>query len=157
MTPQSPRKNTVTKLLTAGESRPLYLKPEKMCITAQRRIEFLGVVLERNTIPNGTPTKIKGRSRKMAIPPRNPHRLLASFLGFHRVFIEYSFPNLFKSLHGPLLDLTKRRRPWVWNDSPDRTRFENPKSSSLCSKPVVTLTRSTTNRSEKVVHTDASA
>src|SRR5712675_3514289 len=64
-TPDDPmlHKKCVHKILDKLEKHDLYLKPEK-CAFTQRCIEFLGVVLENNTIQMD-PTKIKGVMAKM--------------------------------------------------------------------------------------------
>jgi len=51
-------KKCIHKILDKLEKHDLYLKPEK-CTFTQKRIKFLGVVLENNTIQMD-PTKIKG-------------------------------------------------------------------------------------------------
>src|SRR5882672_528364 len=102
-TPNDPalHQECVHCILDKLEKHDLYLKPEK-CAFAQRRIEFLGVVLENNTIQMD-PTKVKGVADWP--PPRNPTdvRSFLGFTGFYRYFI----PN-YSRVARPLLDLTKK-------------------------------------------------
>jgi len=63
-------KRYVHRILDKLEKHDLYLKPEKKCVFTQRRIEFLGVVLEGNTIQMDPKDQ---RRRGMAIPEK-PHR-----------------------------------------------------------------------------------
>src|SRR5712672_371109 len=86
-TPDDPvfHKKCIHKILDKLEKHDLYLKPEK-CMLTQKCIEFLGVILENNTIQMD-PTKIKG---VMEWPrPRNPTdvRSFLGFTGFYRYFI----------------------------------------------------------------------
>src|SRR5712671_5272140 len=135
----------VHRILDKLEKHDLYLKPEK-CVFTQRRIEFLGVVLENNTIQMD-PTKIKGVAEWPY--PRNPTdvRSFLGFTGFYRYFI----PN-YSRVARPLLDLTKKATPWVWTEA-QSTAFETLKK-LMCSKPV--LTQPQYDR-PFIVHTDASA
>jgi len=134
----------VHRILDKLEKHDLYLKPEK-CVFAQRRIEFLGVVLEGNTIQMD-PTKIRGVEEWPQ--PRNPTdvRSFLGFTGFYRYFI----PN-YSKVARPLLDLTKKATPWVWTEA-QTTAFETLKK-LMCSKPV--LTQPQYNK-PFIVHTDAS-
>jgi len=78
-------KQCVHKILDKLEKHDLYLKLEK-CTFMQKHIEFLGVVLENNTIQMD-PTKIKGVTEWPRL--RNPtdvHSFLG-FTGFYRYFI----------------------------------------------------------------------
>src|SRR5712672_1590684 len=138
-------KQCVHKILDKLEKHDLYLKPEK-CVFAQRRIEFLGVVLEGNTIQMD-PTKIKGVAEWPY--PRNPTDV-RSFLGFTG-FYQYFIPN-YSKVARPLLDLTKKATPWVWTEA-QMTAFEMLKK-LMCSKPVLTQPQ---YDKPFVVHTDASA
>jgi len=70
-------KKYVHRILDKLEKHDLYLKPEKSVFT-QHRIEFLGVILEDNTIQMD-PTKIKGVAEWPQL--RNPTDI-RSFLGF---------------------------------------------------------------------------
>jgi len=135
----------VHRILDKLEKHDLYLKPEK-CIFAQRRIEFLGVVLEGNTIQMD-PTKIKGV--KEWPQPRNPTdvRSFLGFTGFYRYFI----PN-YSKVARPLLDLMKKATPWTWTAA-QTVAFETLKK-LMCSKPVLTQPQ---YDKPFVLHTDASA
>jgi len=135
----------VHRILDKLEKHDLYLKPEKS-VFAQRRIKFLGVVLEGNTIQMD-PTKIKGVAEWPF--PRNPTdvRSFLGFTGFYRYFI----PN-YSHVARPLLDLTKKATPWVWTEA-QTTAFKTLKK-LMCSKPVLTQPQ---YDKPFVVHTDASA
>jgi len=135
----------VHRVLDKLEKHDLYLKPEK-CSFAQRRMEFLGVVLENNTIQMD-PTKVKGVADWP--PPRNPTdiRSFLGFTGFYRYFI----PN-YSRVARPLLDLTKKATPWVW--TADQTKAFETLKWLMCSKPVLTQPQ---YDKPFVVHTDASA
>src|SRR5712671_5468812 len=135
----------VHRILDKLEKHDLYLKPEK-CVFTQRRIEFLGVVLENNMIQMD-PMKVKGVAEWPY--PRNPTdvRSFLGFTGFYRYFI----PNYLRVAR-PLLDLTKKATPWVWTEA-QTTVFEMLKS-LMCSKPVLTQPQ---YDKPFVVHTDASA
>jgi len=123
----------------------LVSQPEK-CTFTQKRIEFLGVVLENNTIQMDL-TKIKGVAEWPH--PKNPTdvRSFLGFTGFYRYFI----PN-YSRVTRPLLDLTKKATPWVWTEA-QTTVFETLKK-LMCSKPVLTQPQY-----DKlfIVHTDALA
>src|SRR5712671_4162745 len=135
----------VHRILDKLEKHDLYLKPEKS-VFAQRRIEFLGVILENNTIQMD-PTKIKGVAEWPH--PRNPTdvRSFLGFTGFYRYFI----PN-YSKVARPLLDLTKKATPWVWTAA-QTTAFETWKK-IMCSKPVLTQPQ---HDKPVIVHTDALA
>src|SRR5712675_2092182 len=138
-------KQCVHRILDKLEKHNLYLKPEK-CVFTQKHIEFLGVVLEGNTIQMD-PTKIKGVVEWPQ--PRNPTdvRSFLGFTGFYRYFI----PN-YSHVTRPLLDLTKKATPWVWTEA-QTTAFEMLKR-LMCSKPVLTQPQ---YDKPFIVHTDASA
>jgi len=146
-TPDDPafHKRCIHKILDKLEKHDLYLKPEK-CAFTQKRIEFLGVVLENNTIQMD-PTKIKGVAEWPH--PKNPTdvRSFLGFTGFYRYFI----PN-YSRVTRPLLDLTKKAMPWVWTEA-QMTAFEMLKK-LMCSKPVLTQPQ---YDKPFMVHTDASA
>src|SRR5712675_1224823 len=135
----------VHRVLDKLEKHDLYLKPEK-CSFTQRRMEFLGVILENNTIQMD-PTKVKGVADWPL--PRNPTdiRSFLGFTGFYRYFI----PN-YSRVARPLLDLTKKATPWAW--TADQTKAFETLKWLMCSKPV--LTQPQYNK-PFVVHTDASA
>jgi len=146
-TPDDPvfHKKCIHKILDKLEKHDLYLKPEK-CMFMQKRIKFLGVVLENNTIQMD-PTKIKGIAEWPY--PRNPTdvRSFLGFTGFYRYFI----PN-YLHVARPLLDLTKKATPWIWTEAQTKA-FETLKT-LMCSKPI--LTQPQYNK-PFIVHTDASA
>jgi len=137
-------KQCVHKILDKLEKHDLYLKPEK-CMFTQKRIEFLGVILENNTIQID-PTKIKGVAEWPY--PRNPTdvRFFLGFTGFYQYFI----PN-YSRVARPLLDLTKKATPWIWTETQMKA-FETLKM-LMCSKPVLTQPQ---YDKPFVVHTDAS-
>src|SRR5712672_1586904 len=122
-------KRCVHRILDKLEKNDLYLKPEK-CAFTQKRIEFLGVVLENNTIQMD-PTKIKGIAEWPF--PRNPTDV-RSFLGFTGFYC-YFIPN-YSRVAQPLLDLTKKATPWVWEEAQTKA-FETLKM-LMCTKPVLT-------------------
>jgi len=138
-------KQCVHRILDKLEKHDLYLKPEK-CTFTQKHIEFLGVILENNTIQMD-PTKIKGVAEWPH--PKNPTdvHLFLGFTGFYRYFI----PN-YSRVARPLLDLTKKVTPWVWTEAQTKA-FETLKR-LMCSKPVLTQPQ---YDKPFIVHTDASA
>src|SRR5712671_3757679 len=138
-------KQCVHKILDKLEKHDLYLKLEK-CTFTQKHIEFLGVVLENNTIQMD-PTKIKGVAEWPRL--RNPTdvRSFLGFTGFYRYFI----PN-YSRVAQPLLDLTKKATPWIWTEAQTKA-FETLKT-LMCLKPVLTQPQ---YDKPFVVHTDASA
>jgi len=146
-TPDDPvlHRECVHRVLDKLEKHNLYLKPEK-CTFMQRHIEFLGVVLENNTIQMD-PTKIKGVAEWPF--PRNPTDI-RSFLGFTR-FYRYFIPNYLRVAQ-PLLDLTKKATPWVWEEAQTKA-FETLKM-LMCMKPVLTQPQ---YDKPFVLHTDALA
>src|SRR5882757_1041049 len=111
-TPDDPilHRECVHRILDKLEKHDLYLKPEK-CMFTQKHIEFLGVVLENNTIQMD-PTKIEGIANWPY--PKNPTDA-CSFLGFTG-FYRYFIPN-YSQVARPLLDLTKKAMPWVCTEA----------------------------------------
>jgi len=103
----------VNHILTKLAQHDLYLKPEK-CQFEQTRIEFLGVVLENNTIQMD-PVKTDGIAKWPS--PRTPTEV-RSFLGFTGFYC-YFIPNYSRIAH-PLLDLTKKGITWYWNDAQEQ-------------------------------------
>jgi len=146
-TPDDPvfHKKCIHKILDKLEKHDLYLKPEK-CMFTQKCIEFLGVILENNTIQMD-PTKIKGIAEWPY--PRNPTdvRSFLGFTGFYRYFI----PN-YSHVAQPLLDLTKKVTPWIWTEAQTKA-FETLKM-LMCSKPILTQPQ---YDKPFVVHTDTLA
>ena len=106
----------------------LYLKPQK-CVFEQKRIEFLGVILQNGTI-HMDPTKTQG----VADWPRPTNvtevQSFLRFTGFYRYFI----PN-YSKIARPLLDLTKKTVVWQW-DKPQKCTFETLKT-LMCQRPVL--------------------
>ena len=86
----------------------LFLKPEK-CQFKQKRIEFLGVVLENGTIQMD-PAKIKGVADWPHPQSVQDIRSFLGFTGFYQYFI-----NNYLKLARPLIDLTKKVTPFHWN------------------------------------------
>src|SRR5712672_4080375 len=109
-------------------------------------MEFLGVVLENNTIQMD-PTKVKGVADWP--PPRNPTDI-RSFLGFTGFYC-YFIPN-YSRVARPLLDLTKKTTPWIWEEA--QTKAFKTLKMLMCMKLV--LTQPQYNK-PFVLHTDASA
>src|SRR5712672_4360949 len=109
-------------------------------------MEFLGVVLENNTIQMD-PTKVKCVADWP--PPRNPTDI-RSFLGFTGFYC-YFIPN-YSRVACPLLDLTKKVTPWVWAEAQMKA-FETLKT-LMCTKPVLTQPQ---YDKPFVLHTNASA
>jgi len=93
------------------------------------------------------PTKIKGVAEWPF--PRNPTdiRSFLGFTGFYRYFI----PN-YSCVTRPLLDLTKKATPWIWEEAQTKA-FETLKM-LMCTKPVLTQPQ---YDKPFVLHTDASA
>src|SRR5712672_460556 len=146
-TPDDPafHKQCIHKILDKLEKHDLYLKPEK-CTFTQKCIEFLGVVLENNTIQMDL-TKIKGVAEWPH--PKNPTdiRSFLGFTGFYCYFIlNYS------RVTRPLLDLTKKATLWVWEEAQMKA-FEMLKM-LMCTKPVLTQPQ---YDKPFVLHTNASA
>jgi len=138
-------KKCVHRILHKLAINDLYLKPQK-CVFEQKRIEFLGVILQNGTI-HMDPTKTQG----VADWPRPTNvtevRSFLGFTGFYRYFI----PN-YSKIARPLLDLTKKTTVWQWNESQERA-FKTLKT-LMCQRPVLTQPDYT---QPFVVHTDASA
>ena len=138
-------KKCIHRVLQKLAANDLYLKPQK-CVFEQKRIEFLGVILQNSTI-HMDPTKTQG----VADWPRpNNVTEVRSFLGFTG-FYRYFIPN-YSKIARPLLDLTKKTTTWVW-DEPQKCAFETLKT-LMCQRPVLAQPDYTR---PFVVHTDASA
>ena len=75
----------IHQMLKKLKKHDLYLKPEK-CVFEQRRIEFLGVILEDGTVQMD-PTKVKGVADWP--PPQNVMDICSflGFTGFYHYFI----------------------------------------------------------------------
>jgi len=123
----------------------LFLKPEK-CVFEQKRIEFLGVILQHGTI-HMDPTKTQGVADWPQPTTVTDVRSFLGFTGFYRYFI----PN-YSKIAKPLLLLTRKDMVWEWGEDQKRA-FEHLKT-LMCRQPV--LAQPNYNKSF-VVHTDASA
>ena len=86
-------------MLNKLRQHDLYLKPEK-CIFDQKRIEFLGVILENGTVQMDL-AKVKGVANWP--PPQNVMDI-CSFLGFTG-FYHYFIPN-YSLIARPMIQLT---------------------------------------------------
>src|ERR1019366_3984008 len=118
----------VHTVLRRLKEHDLYLKPEK-CQFEQRRIEFLGVILEKGTVQMD-PTKTKGIADWQA--PRNLRdvRAFLGFTGFYRYFV----PN-YSKIARPLIALTQKAVPFQWEE-PQFKAFETLKT-LMCGRPVL--------------------
>ena len=100
----------IHRMLDKLKEHDLYLKPEK-CVFDQKRIEFLGVILEGRTIPMD-PAKVKGI---VDWPPLQNVMDICSFLGFtgfyHYFRLNYSL------IAQPLIQLTRKNIPFNWDHS----------------------------------------
>ena len=106
----------------------LYLKPEK-CVFDQKRIEFLGVILEGRTIQMDL-AKVKGVADWP--PPQNVTDIW-SFLGFMG-FYHYFIPN-YSLITRPMIQLMQKNVPFNWDYNCTHT-FEHLKS-LMCVKPIL--------------------
>ena len=118
----------VHRMLEKLKKHDLYLKPEK-CIFNQKRIEFLGVILEGRTVQMD-PAKVKGIADWP--PPRNVTDI-CSFLGFTGFYC-YFIPNYSLIAH-PLIQLMQKNTPFNWDQSCTHT-FKHLKS-LMCTKPIL--------------------
>ena len=91
----------VHKILHKLRQHDLYLKLEK-CQFEQKKVEFLGVILEKETVQMD-PTKTKGIADW-----KTPQNLkdICTFLGFTG-FYRYFVPN-YSKIARPLIELTKK-------------------------------------------------
>jgi len=99
---------TLTHLvLDILEQNNLYLKPEK-CNFLQKEITYLGVIVGNNKIKMD-PSKLKGVvDWTLSKTPTDIQKFLG-FTGYYRYFV----PN-YSKITRPLLDLTKKATPWLW-------------------------------------------
>ena len=121
-------RKAVHRVLDKLAKHDLFLKPEK-CLFEQRRMEFLGVVLEGGTIQMD-PAKIKGVEDWPTPKTVRDVRAFLGFTGFYRYFV----PN-YSIIARPLIDLTKKATPFHW-DPPQQKAFLTLKS-HMCSHPVL--------------------
>jgi len=110
------------------EENNLYLKPEK-CEFLQQEIVYLGVIIGNNKIKMD-PTKLKGVADWAT--PQNPTDI-RKFLGFTGYYW-YFVPN-YSKIARPLLDLTKKATPWLWEPKHKRA-FEELKT-RMCAAPML--------------------
>ena len=115
-------------MLEKLKKHDLYLKPEK-CIFDQKRIEFLGVILEGRTIQMDL-AKVKGMADWP--PPQNVTDI-HSFLGFTG-FYHYFIPN-YSLIARPMIQLTQKNVPFIWDHDCTCT-FKHLKS-LMCTKPIL--------------------
>jgi len=97
------------RVLTKLAYFDLFLKPEK-CVFEQKRIEFLGVILQHRTI-HMDPTKTQGVADW---PQSTTVTDVWSFLGFTG-FYRYFIPN-YSKIAKPLLLLTRKDTAWEWGE-----------------------------------------
>ena len=121
-------RTAVHQVLDKLAKHDLFLKPEK-CLFEQRRMEFLGVVLENGTIQMD-PAKIKGVEDWPQPKTVRDVRAFLGFTGFYRYFV----PN-YSIIARPLIDLTKKATPFHW-DPPQQKAFLMLKN-HMCSYPVL--------------------
>jgi len=118
----------VHRILRKLEENNLYLKPEK-CAFEQKRIEFLGVVLEGGTIQMD-PSKITGVADWPTPKTVKDVRAFLGFTGFYRYFV----PN-YSNIARPLINLTKKATPFHW-ETPQFKAFKTMKT-LMCQKPIL--------------------
>ena len=118
----------IHRMLNKLKEHELYLKLEK-CVFDQKRIEFLGVILEGRTVQMD-PAKVKGIADWP--PPWNVTDI-HSFLGFTG-FYHYFIPN-YSLIAQPLIQLTCKNVPFNWDHSCTQA-FEHLKS-LMCAKPIL--------------------
>ena len=118
----------IHRMLEKLKKHDLYLKPEK-CIFNQKRIEFLGVILEDRTIQMDL-AKVKGVADWP--PPWNVTDI-CSFLGFMG-FYHYFIPN-YSLIARPMIQLTWKNTPFNWDQSCTHV-FKHLKS-PMCTKPIL--------------------
>ena len=118
----------VHRMLKKLKKHDLYLKPEK-CVFDQKRIEFLGVILERGTIQMDL-AKVKG---VVDWPPPQNVTDIHSFLGFTG-FYRYFIPN-YSLIAQPLIQLTQKNVPFNWDHACTHV-FKHLKS-LMCTKPIL--------------------
>ena len=118
----------VHKVLQKLRQHDLYLKPEK-CQFEQKKVEFLGVILEKETVQMD-PTKTQGIADWKTPQNLKDVRAFLGFTGFYRYFV----PN-YSKIARPLIELTKKAVPFHWDEAQLKA-FETLKS-LMCSRPVL--------------------
>ena len=98
----------VHKVLQKLRQHDLYLKPEK-CQFEQKKVEFLGVILEKETVQMD-PAKTKGIADWKTPQNLKDVRAFLGFTGFYRYFV----PN-YSKIARPLIELTKKAVPFHWD------------------------------------------
>ena len=118
----------VHKVLQKLRQHDLYLKPKK-CQFEQKKVEFLGVILEKETVQMD-PTKTKGIADWKTPQNLKDVRAFLGFTGFYRYFV----PN-YSKIARPLIELMKKAVPFHWGEAQLKA-FETLKS-LMCSRPVL--------------------
>ena len=118
----------IHQMLKKLKKHDLYLKPEK-CIFNQKRIEFLGVILENRTIQMDL-AKVKGIADW---PPPQNITDIHSFLGFTGFYC-YFIPN-YSLIARPMIQLMWKNIPFNWDHSCTHV-FEHLKS-LMCMKLIL--------------------
>jgi hypothetical protein len=121
-------RKAVHRVLDKLQKHDLFLKQEK-CLFEQRRMEFLGIVLENGTIQMD-PAKIQGVADWPRPKSVRDVRAFLGFTGFYRYFV----PN-YSIIARPLIDLTKKATIFHW-EARQETAFLTVKH-HMCSKPVL--------------------
>ena len=118
----------INKVLERLEKLDLYLKPSK-CQFEVRKIEFLGVVLERGMVTMD-PIKVAGvQEWKTPKTVRDIH----AFLGFCNFY--HRFIRGFSQIAKPLNNLLKKGIKWCW-ETKEQGAFEKLKK-QICEEPVL--------------------
>ena len=115
-------------MLEKLKKHDLYLKLEK-CVFNQKRIEFLGVILEGGMVQMD-PVKVKGVADW---PPPENVTDICSFLGFTG-FYHYFIPN-YSLIAQPMIQLMQKNVPFNWDQACTHA-FEHLKS-LMCTKPIL--------------------
>ena len=118
----------VHKVLQKLRQHDLYLKPEK-CQFEQKKVEFLGVILEKETVQMD-PTKTKGIVDWKTPQNLKDVRAFLGFTGFYRYFV----PN-YSKIARPLIELTRKAVPFYWGEA--RLKVFETLKSLMCSHPVL--------------------
>ena len=118
----------IHRMLKKLKKHDLYLKPEKY-VFDQKRIEFLGVILEGRTIQMD-PAKVKGM---VDWPPPQNITDICSFLGFTG-FYHYFIPN-YSLITQPMIQLTWKNAMFNWDHNCTHA-FKHLKS-LMCTKPIL--------------------